>query len=253
MVADAPEQREPCGRIPAAPVARWWTSGELETAFMTGPAKCSKCPCPASPSHPRCSRCRKQKPCPLATAPAASTPRVHEEGKTAAKGTETPKAADAPVRFDPYPGGPPPDVPTWWASYLVNGATIGGRTRSAYDVGVKRRDVRRLLDSRPDLAEDEDDAINYFADTLAVELPNSKTPIGRIARLKSIRPEEYETALLVQNVTNNLLHIGAPASLGDPRELLREMLQHVTPATRALLAESPVTGLSEIIDAETDA
>ena len=112
--------------------------------------------------------------------------------------------------FVPFPDGAPAHWPAWAVPYLVAVAASGGEAKPAYDTGVKPRDVKALRALDAEFAEIEADARDYYGDSLAVGLPTSKTPIGRIARLKSMRPAEYETALIVQTVNNNTLNMGAP-------------------------------------------
>ena len=136
--------------------------------------------------------------------------------------------------FAPFPAGVPDDLPSWVCAYLAKLAETGGPTLSANAAGVTPRMVRRLAAEHDGFAEAAEAALNFYADALAIRLPDSSRPIGFIARLKSIRPSEYESALLVQNF--NTLNVNAPPPPGvDPVATLRAMLGATTDATRRMI------------------
>lgn len=130
----------------------------------------------------------------------------------------------------------PADLPPWSLIYLTKLAETGAPMLSASTAGVSRRVVRQLQESHAGFAEAIEDSRDHYLDTLETGLPDSKAPIGRIARLKADRANRYETALIVANVTNNHNSLTvAPAGL-DPTGFLRACLADATPATLALLA-----------------
>lgn len=225
-----------------------------ERPDTSAPRACSKCRArPASPSHYWCSVCRKppyHRPSQPDSPAVPSSPKRQEWGQrgqpegTAGDTLSGPpaQAGPAPTRplaanagdpdlppFKPFPEGVPEDLPPWATVYLATLAETGGPTLSANAAGVTPRLVRQLQDAHPAFAEAARDAVQYYHDVLAKDLPGTSKPVGGIARLKSINPVLWETALIVSNVQHNTLNVGAPPPGIDPEALLEQILARLSP------------------------
>lgn len=129
----------------------------------------------------------------------------------------------------------------WQEPFLARLAECGATYRAAYDVGVDVKTVTAERERNPDFADAFSEARNLFADDLEILLRDQGdgtvrgNPLPVFALLKKHRPQEYIERHAILNVD---VHIDVPTD--QARQVLGEMLAHVTPSTvERLSAEQP--------------
>lgn len=129
----------------------------------------------------------------------------------------------------------------WQEPFLARLAECGATYRAAYDVGVDVKTVTAERERNPDFADAFHEARNLFADDLEILLRDQGdgtvrgNPLPVFALLKKHRPQEYIERHAILNVD---VHIDVPTD--QARQVLGEMLAHVTPSTvERLSAEQP--------------
>lgn len=132
----------------------------------------------------------------------------------------------------------------WQETYLRAYATHGGLYRSAAEAGVTARTVLDEQARNPAFAERLEVARQTYADTLESKLEaaadRTGNPVGYIVLLKALRPQQF-----VERHMNVSLNVDVEVPAEHARQVLADMLQHLTPATReALTAHQALPALT---------
>src|SRR5262249_2770675 len=131
----------------------------------------------------------------------------------------------------PRPGPRTPDG--WRGVFLAYLEQNGTLYRAARAAGVSDDTVRRERARDPDFDRAADEALQLHADPLEEELGPQPGVVGKIVRLKAIRPDRYIERQAVVNInapSNEIAEVEA-------RRLLQRMIASCTEATRRVLME----------------
>jgi hypothetical protein len=130
---------------------------------------------------------------------------------------------------------PMPSVADAWTGwrhvYLEHVVKTGATFRALARAGVTPRQLQDAIDQDGDFAEAIERAKGEHGDDLAEGLVETRFPVGRIVRLKALRPQEYIEKHAVLNLNADLNEL----PLRDAVAVLRGMMTHITPSTRRML------------------
>lgn len=201
---------------------------------MSNPAPavkvCSRChAAPARSGQRWCDACRAawKRQARRNARSATARPQAHEQK---ASGERPPTPANVPHDLQPQPS-----VAHLWTGwrrvYLEHVVKTGGTFRALARAGVTPGELQDAIDQDRDFAEAVDRAKGEHADDLAEGLVETRFPVGRIVRLKALRPAEYierSAQLIVATDLNQRPPIDATA-------LLKALLGSTTESTRKML------------------
>ena len=120
----------------------------------------------------------------------------------------------------------------WQAAFLTALESHGGKYRAAREVGVRWRDVLRAKTASPAFADQIDEAMGLFADSVEDMLidPTNKNVVGTIVRMKALRPDQYIERRAEVVINHNTMQLGG-VSEADATALLKRMLLEAQPET----------------------
>jgi hypothetical protein len=146
--------------------------------------------------------------------------------------------------FQPWLHGKPDGDPGWWDPYLMHLARNGGLEIAAHHARVYRQTVWDYRQKVPAFDAAVLAAQAFYADSLEWRLVDqalrSWSPLGLFGRLKAERPDRWIDRHLIAS-----LEVKADVPADQITEFLGSLVQHTTPATRALLGLPEASGSDE--------